>query len=97
MGVRHGREYVDILKELTEALSGVSRSYSFFEMEPEEWEQLAASERREVLEALADDVFFGLGKEPAIAVGDGLVTYHPKLHIIEVSQGDNVSRVVRLV
>lgn len=97
MGVRHGREYVDILKDLTEAVSGISRSFSFFEMEEEEWNALGANERREVMEALADDVFFGLGEEPSIAVGDGFITYHPKLHIIEVTQGDNVSRVVRLI
>ncbi|MFD1957120.1 hypothetical protein ACFSL6_23865 [Paenibacillus thailandensis] len=97
MGVRHAREYSDILKDLTEAVSTITRSFTFFDMEQEEWEALGSSERKEVMEALADDVFYGLGEEPSIAVGDGLVTYHPKLHIIEVTQGDNVHRVVRLI
>lgn len=97
MGVRHAREYADILKELTEAVSGISRSFTFFEMEEADWEALDLTERNEVMEALADDVFFGLGEEASIAVGDGLITYHPKLHIIEVTQGDNVHRVVRLI
>ncbi|QAY67377.1 hypothetical protein [Paenibacillus protaetiae] len=97
MGVRHAREYADILKDLTDAVSGINRSYTFFEMEKGEWEALADAEKSEVMEALADDVFFGLGEETSIAVGDGIVTYHPKRHVIEVTQGDNVSHVVRLI
>lgn len=97
MGVRHAREYADILKELTEAVGAIERSYTFFEMEEEEWEALGAEERHEVMEALADDVFFGLGEQSVIAVGKGEITYHDKHHVIEVSQGDKVTRMVRLV
>lgn len=97
MGVRHAREYVDILKELTEAVAAIEGSYAFFEMEQEEWEALGEEDRREVMEALADDVFFGLGEEPVIAVGQGAITYHSKHHVIEVSQGDNVTRMIRLI
>lgn len=97
MGVRHGREYVDILKELTEAVSMISGSYTFFEMEEGEWEALSEEDRHQVMEALADDVFFGLGEDPVIKVGDGSVAYHSKHHVIEVSQGDNVTRMIRLV
>ncbi|MFF2094160.1 hypothetical protein [Paenibacillus sp. NPDC058174] len=97
MGVRHAREYADILKDLTEAVSAIGDSYTFFEMEEEEWAALGETDRHEVMEALADDVFFGLGEQPVIAVGSGEITYHPKHHVIEVSQGDNVTRMVRLV
>ncbi|WP_336776758.1 hypothetical protein [Paenibacillus sp. MMO-58] len=96
MGVRHAREYADILKELTEAVSEVEGSYTFFEMEEEEWAALGADDRHEVMEALADDVFFGLGEQPFIEVGKGAITYHPKHHVIEVSHGDNVTRMIRL-
>ncbi|RJE85539.1 hypothetical protein D3P07_20270 [Paenibacillus sp. 1011MAR3C5] len=97
MGVRHAREYADILKELSVAVGEIENSYSFFEMEPEEWEALAAEERQEVMEALADDVFFGLGEDPVIAIGGGAITYNSKHHVIEVSQGDNVIQIIRLI
>lgn len=97
MGVRHAREYADILKELTEAVGKIDGSYAFFEMEPEEWEALGAEDRHEVMEALADDVFYGLGENAEIEVGGGVVIYNSKYHVIEVSQGDNVIQIVRLI
>ncbi|RJX36844.1 hypothetical protein D3P09_25355 [Paenibacillus pinisoli] len=97
MGVRHAREYADILKELTVAVGEIENSYSFFEMEPEEWAALASEERQEVMEALADDVFFGLGEDPVIEIGGGAITYNSKHHVIEVSQGDNVIQIIRLI
>jgi len=97
MGVRHAREYADILKELTVAVGEIENSYSFFEMEPGEWAALAPEERQEVMEALADDVFFGLGEDPVIEIGGGAITYNSKHHVIEVSQGDNVIQIIRLI
>lgn len=97
MGVRHAREYADILKDLTAAVAEIEKSYTFFEMEEEEWAVLPEEERHEVMEALADDVFFGLGEEPIIEVGGGMITYNSKHHIIEVTQGDKVTQIIRLV
>ncbi|MCF2945867.1 hypothetical protein L1N82_19810 [Paenibacillus tarimensis] len=97
MGVRHAREYKEILEDLTEAVSGIADSYTFFDMTAEEWEVLGPDERGEVMEALADDVFYGLGEEPTIAVGSGHVTYHAKRHVIEVSVDGTEIRLVRLI
>ncbi|WP_040712247.1 hypothetical protein [Paenibacillus curdlanolyticus] len=97
MGVKHAREYVDILRDLTEAVSAIPNSFTFFEMTKEEWEELGEEERAEVMEALADDVFYGLGQQTDIRVGDGAVVYAAKHHVIEVVQGDNVTQVVRLI
>lgn len=97
MGVKHAREYVDILKDLTVAVAEIENCYTFFEMEEEEWAVLPAEDRHEVLEALADDVFFGLGENPVIAVGKGFVTYNSKHHVIEVSQDDKTTQLIRLV
>ncbi|WP_270167162.1 hypothetical protein [Paenibacillus sp. SYP-B4298] len=97
MGVKHAREYKEILSDLTEALGAISNSYEFFEMTGEEWEALAERERGEVIEALADDVFYGLGVEPEIAVGEGMVTYHSKFHVIEVAVDGKEVRIVRLI
>jgi len=97
MGVRHAREYSDILKDLTDAVGAIERSYEFFEMSREDWEGLGDTERREVMEALADDVFYGLGEQPSIAVGGGSVTYMQKHHVIEVAVDDTEIRIVRLI
>lgn len=97
MGVRHAREYADILKELTEAVGEIEQSFTFFEMEQGEWEELDLASRNEVMEALADDVFFGLGEHPVIEVGDSTITYNSKHHVIEVSHNNQVTRIVRLI
>lgn len=97
MGVRHGREYADILKDLTSAVGEIEESYTFFEMEREEWDALPPEDRREVMEALADDVFFGLGQNPVIEVGKGTISHNSKHHIIEVSQDDKVTQIIRLI
>lgn len=97
MGVRHAREYRDILQELTEAIGRIDDCYRFFEMETIEWNSLSEEERLEVLEALADDVFYGLGESPLIEVGSGVVQYKAQHHIIEVEQNNQVSQIVRLI
>ncbi|OXM14620.1 hypothetical protein [Paenibacillus herberti] len=97
MGVRHAREYKEILDDLTDAVSAIRDSYSFFEMTSEEWGELGDIEKREVMEALADDVFYGLGEESVLHVGQGVVAYKPKFHVIEVMVDDKEARIVRLV
>ena len=97
MGVRHAREYSDILKDLTEAVGQIKDRYTFFEMEYVEWYSLSTDEQYEVLEALADDVFYGLGEDSTIEVGSGLVHYNKEQHIIEVVQNEQVIQIVRLI
>lgn len=97
LGVRHGREYHLILKDLTEALTEIEDSYTFFEMTDEDWGRLNKDERTSLLEALADDVFYGLGGEPRLRVGGGDVTYDPKYHVIKVGIGEKLVRIVHLV
>lgn len=97
MGVRHAREYSDILQELTAAIAAIEDSYLFFEMEASDWNALSKDEQQEVLEALADDVFYGLGEEEEIAVGSGKVTYVPSLHRIEVAANGQSPLIVHLI
>ncbi|MCR8660434.1 hypothetical protein [Paenibacillus endoradicis] len=97
MGVRHAREYNDILKDLTAAVGQIQDCFRFFEMEVSEWEALSEDEKHEVLEALADDVFYGLGEESIIEVGSGSIRYNSQHHVIEVEQGDQVSQIIRLI
>ncbi|SFJ74398.1 hypothetical protein SAMN02799624_05786 [Paenibacillus sp. UNC496MF] len=97
MGVKHAREYEDILVELKDAMHSIGDGYLFFEMETSEWEELGETERLDLMEALADDVFYALGEDPVLRVGQGVVTYRPKHHIIEVSVDEKESRIIRLI
>ncbi|CDN45328.1 Uncharacterized protein BN871_HD_00050 [Paenibacillus sp. P22] len=97
MGVKHAREYKEILEDLTVAVSAIRDSYSFFDMSQEDWSELGDQEKHEVMEALADDVFYGLGEEPILHVGEGVVAYKPKFHVIEVLVDGKEARIVRLI
>ncbi|CAH0122739.1 hypothetical protein PAE9249_05330 [Paenibacillus sp. CECT 9249] len=96
VGVRHAREYADILADLTEAVLQIPDGHLFIDMTTEEWGQLAPEERREVMEALADDVFFGLGEDPLIRVGSAAVAYDSKFHRIVVRMKEQIAAIVPL-
>lgn len=97
MGVKHGRDYEYILADLTKAVGRINDSYLFFEMEPSEWEGLSDADQDEVLEALAEDLFFGLGTEPMIEVGSAVVIYDPEGHRINILIGDEELTSVALI
>ncbi|MBT2292261.1 hypothetical protein J7E73_24665 [Paenibacillus albidus] len=88
MGVKHGRDYSEILNDLTEAVGRISDGYVFFEMEPEEWQVLPQESKLEVWEALAEDLFFALGNEPVIEVGSAVVIYNKDTHRINILLGE---------
>lgn len=88
MGVKHGRDYGEILIELTEAVGRISDGYLFFEMDPEEWQELPQESKLEVWEALAEDLFYALGNEPVIEVGSGVVMYDKETHRINILVGE---------
>lgn len=97
MGVKHARDYGDILTELTAAVGLIDDSYVFFEMEASDWERLSEEDKHEVHEALAEDIFYGLGTEPVITVGSGVIMHDLDLHRINVLVGDTELATVNLV
>ena len=97
MGVKHGRDYEVIFQELTDAVGRITDSYLFFEMEEEEWNQLSEEDKKEVMEALAEDLFYGLGTEPSIAVGSGMAIHDRENHRINILIGDTELAVVSLI
>ncbi|BCG56664.1 hypothetical protein [Paenibacillus sp. URB8-2] len=97
MGVKHGRDYGDILRDLTKAVELIPDSYLFFEMEPGEWEELPRESKLEVWEALAEDLFFALGNEPVIHVGSGVVIYDKDAHRINILVGEEDLESVTLI
>ncbi|EHB46322.1 MULTISPECIES: hypothetical protein [Paenibacillus] len=97
MGVKHGRDYGEILTELTEAVGRIPDSYVFFEMDPEDWGRLEDAEQAEVHEALAEDLFYALGTEPVITVGSGVVMHDRMNHRIHILIGEEELAFVALV
>ncbi|MDO3413151.1 hypothetical protein QWJ34_25590 [Saccharibacillus sp. CPCC 101409] len=97
MGVKHGRDYGEILQDLTKAVSLIEDSYLFFEMEAEDWERLGPEDRLEVHEALAEDLFYALGTQPSIDVGSAVVIHDPALHRINILIGEKQMTFVPLV
>ncbi|GIP24632.1 hypothetical protein [Paenibacillus sp. J22TS3] len=97
MGVKHARDYGEILAELTAAVGLIQDSYVFFEMEPLDWERLSEEDKHEVHEALAEDLFYGLGTQPVIEVGSGVVMHDVHLHRINVLAGDDELAAVHLI
>ncbi|UNK18573.1 hypothetical protein MNQ98_00470 [Paenibacillus sp. N3/727] len=97
MGVKHGRDYGDILTDLTEAVGRIPDSYVFFEMESEDWSNLNDTEKNEVHEALAEDLFYALGTEPVISVGSGVVIHDQTNHRIHILIGEEELAFVALV
>ncbi|MHA0858274.1 hypothetical protein [Paenibacillus sp. CMAA1364] len=97
MGVKHGRDYEVIFQELTEAVGRITDSYLFFEMEEEEWMMLPDEDKNEVMEALAEDLFYGLGSNPSIAVGSGFVIHDAENHRINILIGDTELAMVSLI
>lgn len=97
MGVRHGRDYGDILTEFTEAVGRIPDSYIFFEMNADDWAGLDETEKNEVHEALAEDLFYALGTEPVIPVGSGVVIHDQSQHRIHILIGEEEMAFVALV
>ncbi|WP_422659072.1 hypothetical protein ACK8P5_00540 [Paenibacillus sp. EC2-1] len=97
MGVKHGRDYGDILKDLTEAVGRIPDSYVFFEMDSEDWGNLNDLDRNEVHEALAEDLFYALGTEPVLSVGSGVVMHDQGNHRIHILIGEEELAFVALI
>lgn len=97
MGVRHGRDYGEILTEFTMAVGRIPDSYVFFEMDAGDWDDLNDTEKNEVHEALAEDLFYALGTEPVIPVGSGVVIHDQTQHRIHILIGEEELAFVALV
>lgn len=97
MGVKFGREYVEIIEEMSEVMSGVRHCHEWFEMSGEDWRQMDDEERNECISTLADDIFYGLGADPSISFGTCQISYDSDNHIIKISSEDNIVHVIRLI
>jgi len=85
MGVKFNREYNEIIEELTDALLDIEGCHDIFEMSVEDWTQMKKRDRRELIKTLSDDLFYGLGADAFIELGDSMITYHKENHTITIS------------
>jgi hypothetical protein len=97
MGVKFNRQYEEIIEELTDALLDIEGCHEFFEMEEDEWIGMKPRQRRELLRTLSDDLFYGLGTESFIELGDSMLTWHRQNHTITVSYPAKPLRTVQLI
>ncbi|GAB2694124.1 hypothetical protein ACFQWB_02925 [Paenibacillus thermoaerophilus] len=97
MGVKHAREYRDIHKELTEALTQVREMHEFFEMTQSDWDELSKQERLECVRTMADDVFYALGTDPVIEIGRGSVTHDPARYLLLVRNENRLLATIHLI
>lgn len=97
MGVKFGKEYEVIVSDLTEALIQIDDCREFIGMEEQDWNRLTDEEKSSCLRTLADDIFFALGADPVMEIGNSTFTYHPKQHIIKIEQGATLIHVIRLI
>ena len=82
MGVKHGREYEEIISELADAMVPLGMAMYFLRWRQEEWSELDEEQCKGLMEVLADDVFYALGEESVHHVGGSVyVAYRPKHHM----------------
>lgn len=91
MGLKHGREYEDIIKDFSEAILSVPDFYSFLNITSEEWQTFSKTDQYNIAKTLADDVFYGLDQEPEIQVGSCTILYIANEHIIKVALNDSIT------
>lgn len=75
MGIKHYREYEEIIQDLMSAIYKIEDFYDFLGMKSKVWESMGKQEQLECLKTLADDIFFGLDAELSMDIGQGSISY----------------------
>lgn len=97
MGVKFAREYEEIHRELAEAVAGIGEIHAFFEMNYLEWNGLSKEEQQECIRTLTDDLFYALGSDPEVEIGQGVIRYDAARHLIKVSTQDGLITIINLI
>ncbi len=97
MGVKYNREYKDIVEDFMQAILQIEDCYDIFEMDQQQWQQLALDEKKAFLRTLADDLFYGLGSNSTLEVGSGTIRYNAAKHVIQIADAHDVVHIVNLV
>ncbi|HBM80529.1 MAG: hypothetical protein QME45_06820 [Clostridiales bacterium] len=97
MGIRYERRYADILTDLMEGIRGVDGFYTLFEMDEDMWNGMEENYRNECLRTMSDDVFYALGGNKTLSIGNGVIQYDKDKSIIKIYNGNNCVYIVNLL
>ena len=90
MALQFSREYKRIIEEIADGLSNITDVYSILDMEKTTWEDLCDQDKIEFTKTLADDIFYALGQEPIMIIGDDKVEYSKEKGEINIISQNNV-------
>ncbi|NLM35373.1 MAG: hypothetical protein GX206_08040 [Clostridiales bacterium] len=96
MALQFSREYKRIIEEIADGLSNITDVYSILDMEKTTWEDLCDQDKIEFTKTLADDIFYALGQEPIMIIGDDKVEYSKEKGEINIISQNNVIKSVKL-
>lgn len=96
MGIAFEREYNLIIRDLMDAIQKVDKFYEFFEMDQKDWDALGKEEQNDCIRAMSNDVLYGLGGQPVLQMGAGMVTYDREKGYIKVFDGENCTQIIQL-
>ncbi len=98
MGVKFKREYEEIVIELISVIHNLTDYLDLLEINQLQWSELDNEQQEECLRTLADDVFYSLGTEPELQIGDDVIVYDPIKHTIQAEyRGDQKIRIIHLI
>ncbi|NLZ48048.1 MAG: hypothetical protein GX895_04540 [Clostridiales bacterium] len=96
MSLRFSREYKRIIEEIADGLLEIEDIYNFLGMEKDIWQELHKEDRIEFSKTLADDIFYALGKEPIMEIGNDRVEYSREKSEIYIVSEENIIKTVKL-
>lgn len=84
MGLKYSREYTEIIAEIAAGIPTIDNFYEFFDMNETIWSEIAYDEQQEILKTLADDLFYSLGINKTVELGNGSIKYLIYENCIEI-------------
>ncbi len=97
MGIKYKRDYGDINEEMATALTALDSIPSFIGMKEENWNNLNQNLKKDYLQTLADDLFYALGKENKINIGNGYLKYVPQEDVVLIVINKELIKIINLV
>ncbi len=97
MGVKYIRKYNEIMSDMAKEISQIGRIYEFLDMKPDVWNKMSESEKQECIKTMCDDIFYALGNDPVISLGDGTIRYIKSKSVLEVYNNDVLNGIITLV
>jgi hypothetical protein len=89
MGLKYIREYEQINDDLTKAILEIDNFSPLLEINAEDWDEISEKDKYYYTKTLADDIFYALGDENTLDIGNGSIIYDEKLQKIKVYNGEN--------